>query len=225
MKIRKKHIELIVTYFVIVIAIGTYLITSAKGDYISAVAILFSAFLAISGALITIYFQRRTAREKNTLDFQNELHENEGYHQNVLLINKLIANHKDDYINGRTDTMDVIKTLASPELVRTEEAVALRDVLNKWEQAANAIRHGLLDENYLYSSHKSSVLYMGVMFRSFIKERQKSNESLYLNFTWLVLKWTIKRDSFESQETRKQIRAVFKQLNNIKHGKIKPSQK
>ncbi|MEJ6497792.1 DUF4760 domain-containing protein [Pseudoalteromonas lipolytica] len=225
MKVRKKHIELIVIYFISVSLVGGYLIKTSNGDYISAVAILLSAFIAISGALITIYFQRRTAREKNTLEFQNDLQENEDYHKNVLLINKLLANHKDDYIQGKTDTMDVIRTLASPELVRSEEAVALRDVLNKWEQAANAIRHGLLDEKYLYSSHKSTVLFMGVWFRSFIKERQKSNESLYLNFTWLVLKWTIRRDSFENDETRKQIRAVFKQLNNIKHGKIKANQK
>lgn len=225
MKVRKKHIELIVIYFIFVSLVGGYLIKTSSEDYISAVAILLSAFIAISGALITIYFQRRTAREKNTLEFQNDLQENEDYHKNVLLINKLLANHKDDYIQGKTDTMDVIRTLASPELVRSEEAVALRDVLNKWEQAANAIRHGLLDEKYLYSSHKSTVLFMGVWFRSFIQERQKSNESLYLNFTWLVLKWTIRRDSFENDETRKQIRAVFKQLNNIKHGKIKASQK
>ena len=225
MKVRKLHLELLVLYFLTVILAGILLIKSASPGYLAAIAILFSAFLAISGAVISIYFQRRTAREKNTLDFQKELQENDGYHKNILLINRLLANNREDYILGKTATMDVIRTLASPELVRSDEAAALRDILNKWEQAANAIRHGLLDESYLYSSHKSSLLFMGVNFRSYIKERQKSNESLYVNFTWLVLKWTIKRDSFEEQETRIQIKNIFKQLNNVKHGKIKADQK
>ncbi|MFT5164267.1 MAG: hypothetical protein ACI9FJ_002868, partial [Alteromonadaceae bacterium] len=160
-----------------------------------------------SGALLNVFYQRRTARESNSLTFQQSLSDNEIYNENIPIIMSVIKNRKSIHI------------YAEPKHTNTKEAQAIRSVLNTWERAANAMRHGVYDELYLYQAHRSMVLHFGVYLRGYIKAKQAERESFLVNFSWLVLKWTIRRDSFEEAITKKELKAVFKALNRVKAGR------
>jgi len=210
-----RHSISIIIYFLTVLVIGVYLISIAGVNFYSAGAILLSAFLALSAALTNISYTRRTARESNSLTFQQSLLNSQEYEKNIDVVIKAIFNR----LNFP------IKDYAEAKHANTEEAKAIRYVLNSWEQAANAIKHNIYDEAYLYKSHKSTVLKIGLSLRGYIEEKQKSNISFFDSFNWLVLKWTIKRDSFQEKETKRQLKKVFSDLNKIKSGQISSWQK
>ena len=215
MQLSRKHRFKISLYFTILITLGLYSIYSIPATYNSAGAILLSSMLALSAAVVNISYTRRTARESNSLHFQQQLLNNKNYEENVYVV--LTA------INNR-NTFPLCN-FAKPEHALSSEAIAIRYVLNSWEQAANAIRHNIYDEIYLYKSYKSMVLHIGLLLRGYIDEKQKTNISFFENFNWLVLHWTIRRDSFEEAETKRQLKRVFHDLSNIKSGRIKNTQK
>ena len=194
------------------IAVGGYIFINIDDKHLSAAAILMSASLALVGAVINIRFQRQTSREVNSLDFQKSLANNEEYERHKITIYQVIQN----------SAINPIETFAKVENISSPEAIAIRYILNTWERAANAMKHRLYDEKYLYYADKTMVLNFGVYLRSYIAEKQKSNISLYADFNWLVLKWAIRRDSFEEKKTKKALKRIFKDLNLVRHGKIPP---
>jgi hypothetical protein len=200
----------IIIFFLLAFGLGISLIISLGSDFYSAGAILLSAILALSGALINLIFQRRTARDANSLSFQHSLLNDSNYLTNVALSVKAFKNKHNV----------PLKELAQSHFSDSEEAKAIRYVLNTWERSANAMRHGIYDEKYLYEAHKSMVLHFGVILREFVNEKQKEQISFFENFSWLVLKWTIRRDSFEAKATKVQLKRVFRDLNRVKSGKL-----
>lgn len=153
----------VAVYFLLLIFVGLLFIRYLGRDYYSAGAILLSAILALSGASMNVFYQRRTARESNSLSFQQSLSDNENYIKNIAVIVEAIRNRSE------TPLQEYAKSIKTD----SKEAKAIRYVLNTWERAANAMRHRIYDEQYLYEAHKSMVLYFGVYLRAFIKEKQK----------------------------------------------------
>ena len=203
-------------WFILGPIIGLYAVSSLEEKYFAGGAVLLSATLALSAAMASMYYQRKTAREKNTLDFLNNLSDDINYQNHFTAVRAILANENKD---AR------LVELASIDKVNDKDTESIREVLNTWEQASNAVLHNLYDELYLYSSHKSQVITLSLVLRPYIRARQKTNVSLYSNFSWLALKWTIRRDSFESTQTKKDLKRVFKQLDKIKSGRLRPSQK
>ncbi|NRD73272.1 DUF4760 domain-containing protein [Shewanella sp. VB17] len=211
---RKNYTFYIIVYFLFLLLLGLSCISYAHSDYYSAGAIILSAVIALSAAAVNIFYIRRTARESNSLHFQQSLLNSIEYANNVDIMVKAIKKRHDF----------PLEDYAKDEHALTSEAKAIRYTLNSWEEAANAMKHDIYDEIYLYNSHKSTVLYIGLMLRSYINAKQKVNVSFFESFNWLVLKWAIRRDSFEEKETKKQLKKVFKDLSNIKSGKITSAQ-
>ncbi len=200
----------IITYFLTLLGSSYYLFQVAEPTYYASIAITTSAIIALSAAFLGIFFQRKTARENNSLLFQNNLADNEKYEGSMHIAIQAIRNN----------SAFPVEQYATKKHSTSSEAIAFRYVLNTWERAANAMLHGLYDEKYLYHAHKSMVLLIGVHLRLYIRKQQQNNASTYCNLNWLILKWTIRRDSFEEKATRKRLKKIFRLLNNIRHGKI-----
>ncbi len=210
MRYSQKIIITSVLYFTVVISFGLWFIFNQKPEYYSAGAILLSAILALSGAVFNVYFQRRTAKDSNSLNFQHALSNDQVYLKKTGFV--ITA------IRGKFE-LPISDYAISPHN-ESVNAEAIRYTLNVWERAANAMKHGIYDEQYLYHAHKSMVLYLGVHLREYIKARQNENVSYYSNLNWLILKWAVRRDSFAEKNTKIQLKKVFNELNKIQHGVI-----
>ncbi len=200
----------IIFFFVLVFFFGIILIHYLGRNFYSSGAILLSAVLALSGALLNLVYQRRTARDSNSLSFQHSLL-NDQHYLKYLSCSVSAFENRHNF---------PLKMFATREYSKTPEAQAIRYVLNTWERAANAMRHGIYDEKYLYEAHKSMVLHFGVILREYVNEKQKEQISFFENFSWLVLKWSIRRDSFEEKITKKKLKKIFKELSKIKSGTL-----
>ena len=170
---------------------GIFLIHRVDEKLISATAILLSATLALTAALLNLAYSRQTAREANSLEFQKRLQDNDEYIEHVRKVGEAIA---------KRNELDFAE-LAQPEQRSNEYTIAIRYVLNTWEQASNAIRHGLY-------------------FREFISSSQKRQVTFYENFSWLVLKWVIRKDSIKEKNRKKELKLIFKKLNRLAPKKI-----
>ncbi|WP_165385554.1 DUF4760 domain-containing protein [Pseudoalteromonas phenolica] len=199
-----------ITWFCAILLIGICIIGVLPIDLVSTAAILLSATLALSAAVLGMYYQRQMAKEKNTLDFQQKLKEDEKYQKHLEDVRSIIHSENKD---------EQLLELTKPENINDPKSVSIRYVLNTWEQAANAIKHKLYDEDYLYSSHKSQVIMFSLFLRKYIRTRQRSNVALYSDFSWLSIKWALKRNSFESPQTKRELKKVFKQLHKVKTGR------
>ena len=80
--------------------------------------------------------------------------------------------------------------------------------------------YDLYDELYLYEAYKSMVVDFGLYFREFISSSQKRQITFYENFSWLVLKWVIRKDSIKEKKRKKELKLIFKKLNRLAPKKI-----
>nr|WP_257606217.1 DUF4760 domain-containing protein [Ferrimonas balearica] len=210
-----ENITRILLFVASIVAIEFYIGYKVGSDFYSASAILISATLALSAALINTKYQRQTARESNSLNFQQTLQQDAEYHKNLSIIIEAIHNrHKVP-----------LESFALEEFGQSKEATAIRYVLNTWERASLAMVHKVYDEAYLYGAHKSMVLHFGVVLRSYIRKTQEKNVSLYCHFNWLVLRWTIRRDSFSEKQTKDNLKKIFSDLDRVGSGKLMSHQK
>jgi hypothetical protein len=199
----------------IIISSAVYLADKSGESYYSAIAIITSASLALSAAILNTFYQRCTSRENNSLNFQQLLQSDTQY-----------ARHLKTVVEAINNRLEVpMHNFALEQYGASEEATAIRYVLNTWERAALAMSHGIYDEKYLYGTHKSMVLHFGVTLRGYIRETQKNNISFYIHFSTLVLKWTIRRDSFSERQTKRHLKIILRQLDRVKTGRITAKQK
>jgi hypothetical protein len=211
MRASKNTIIIIMIILTVSTLIGIHFVLSVHTDNKPAAAIMLSSLLAIVGASFNIYFQRKSNKESNALSFQLNLSTDTSYKNSFSTVIAAIENRADisilSYVNPESD-------------IEKANAAAISEVLNTWERAANAMRHGVYDESYLYNSHKSTVLHLGVYLREYIRARQLHNISYFSNLNWLIIKWSVKRDSFESKNTKMELKRIFNDLDRIKHGRI-----
>ncbi|TVL33320.1 DUF4760 domain-containing protein [Shewanella algae] len=174
-------------------------------------AITISAVVAAVIALSNIFSQKKLSREKNSLDFQESFKSSAKVNESLRLL-------FDAYYNRHNIPLELYAS--DKKLKSTDTAEAIRFILNEWERAANAIKHKIYDDKFLYEAHASIVIFLSVNFRTFIRKTQEVNPRYYIHFTWLSLKWTIRRDSFEHNKTEKQLKIIFRALNRVKSGKL-----
>lgn len=209
----KRQVYKITAFLVFIFLVfgGVYYIHEVDIEYVPAFAIILSAVLALIAAFYNVAYQRQTARENNSLEFQKNLLQDKKYAKCLEVAVRVMSERKIP-----------VRELAKREVKQEHqtEARAVRYVLNTWERAANAILHNLYDEQFLYEAHKSMVIHFGVYFREFIDESQKYQVTFYQNLNWLILHWSIRRDSFAEKETKKALKKVFNELSSIKSGKI-----
>lgn len=144
-------------------------------------------------ALMTIKKQRQTARENNSLSFEKDYQRCEYVRKAWVVIREKVIKNKPYF---------PIERYAEAGYASTEEATAIRDILNEWERAANAINHNLYDDGLLYNAFGSSVLFLRTEFQPYIEKRQNDTPSYYQNFMSMSLRWRIRKDNEKSSRVK-----------------------
>lgn len=233
------------------------------------------AYLSIGLVGITIGFTRKTASEKNALDFAKEMSAL-GPHMQALadLRRRMSLNNgsldrreASRYMEGLSDLVNpkLKKSAAadqdipnevdaegadqkpaqpkpsskaapkrkseaandepSQEEIDWEHRTAAFMLLNALESCANAIRYGIYDEDFIYNIYGSHFIEWYELMYGLIKTRQLKQERIWVNFEWLAVKWTLRRNitGVISKESRKTSYIINESLEALKtHKKVKP---
>lgn len=118
-------------------------------------------------------------------------------------------------------TDDAAKVEVSPKAKHRQSAVA---ILNAMEGCANAIRYGIYDEDFIYNIYGSHFIELYELTYGFIKARQIKQARIWVNFEWLAVKWTLRRnitgviskESIETSYTINQALAALKEHNKTR---------
>lgn len=163
-------------------------------------------------AWFSIRNQKRTSREKNSLDFEA------AYKRNDKVV-EAMDTVREIYRKRGTQPLDHWGTR---EAEQTPEAKALAIIFNEWERCANAVNNGLYDDMYLYRVYGSTLIHLDVHFNPYIEERRKINDRFYRNMKILALKWRIRRAYEDSSGEDKSYISQLKEAEKIvKQLKIK----
>ncbi|WP_185922453.1 DUF4760 domain-containing protein [Hafnia paralvei] len=170
-------------------------------------------YAGILGALIawsSIRNQKRTSKEKNSLDFEAAYKRNEKV---VEAWSEVLRIYKDRAAVPLADW-------GKPENAQTEGAKALKLIFNEWERCANAVHNNLYDNDYLYKVYGSTLIFLDVHFEPYMAECRKKNPRFYRNMKILALQWRVKR-SYEDTEgdTKKyqrNLKLAIKCINRLK---------
>lgn len=150
-------------------------------------------------AIWGILSQRKSAREKNTLDFETAYQNNEK-------LRKASSNIRKIYNLKQSERIDVFNRIASND----SDDPLFNDIiylLNVWERGANGVRKNILDEQLMYNIYGTIVIYHFEHLSDLIDIRRASNKGVnknkvWINFEWLAVRWKIRRYQ-EDKYTRK----------------------
>lgn len=162
----------------------------------------------IAGAVIAIKSignQRRTSREKNSLDFEAAYKRNKEVVEawsEVLRIYKDRANFP-------------IASWGKAEFSQTEGAKALKLIFNEWERCANAVNNNLYDEQFLYKVYGSTLIFLDVHFEPYMAECRKTNPRFYRNMKCLALKWRVRRAYEDVENETKEYKRLLKSAQKL----------
>ncbi len=143
----------------------------------SAGAILFSAFLAGIYAFVTLMWNRKTVRDRETIVLLNQT----SWDHDYIKVRNLFAKHRDNH-NGLTTCCNDTET---------EDYKSIIQFLNYYELIAIGIQNGILSES----------VYQMFFLTRYVKDWQKSkafiaqvrinskNELIFIQFEALAKKW------------------------------------
>lgn len=145
-------------------------------------------FPGVIGALIAFFSiraQRRTSREKNSLDFEAAYKRNEA-----------VVKAWSDVLSIHKNRMKIpVEHWGKEEHSQEDSAKSLKLIFNEWERCANAVNNGLYDELYLYRVYGSTLIFLDVNFEPYMAQCRIKNPRFYRNLKILALKWHIRRAS------------------------------
>lgn len=140
-------------------------------------AILFAAFLATVGWLVTLRRSRALSQKQHTI--------------NIILQ----ANFDDGFLEDRDTVAPLIREgNVTVEKVATRQLeVELRRVLNHHEFVSAAVRAGDIEEAVLKSSEASLYIELFASCRTYINEQRQmaDRQTLYEHLEWLHARWQI----------------------------------
>ena len=147
---------------------------------------------------------RRIAREKNALNFEYQMAKDASYKKatevTLSFFSKAIHSGKRERLRNGAVYVKVNKPLCfcfcKATLKEKEKLSSATLMLNRWEMCANGIRSGLLDEDYLYKIHATTVILIYALMFIFIKSTKQFSPRPFITFVWLAKKW--KRDRMKS---------------------------
>lgn len=156
-------------------------------------------------AVISIRNQRRTSREKNSLDFEAAYKRNK------------------EVVEAWTEVLRIYKDRANfpiadwgrEENAQIEGAKALKIIFNEWERCANAVNNDLYDEQYLYKVYGSTLIFLDVHFEPYMEECRKRNPRFYRNMKCLALKWRVRRAYEDSENETKEYKKLLKEAQEL----------
>ncbi|MFP1871897.1 DUF4760 domain-containing protein [Lonsdalea quercina] len=167
----------------------------------------------VAGALIAFFGirnQRRTSREKNSLDFEAAYKRSADVRNAWQILLKIEKNR-----------LNVpLSYWGKKESAESKESVALKIIFNEWERCANAVNNNLYDDNYLYKVYGSTLIFLDIHFEPYMQECRKRNPRFYRNLKCLALKWRVRRsqegDSAQlTREYKKKLRLAHRAVKKL----------
>jgi len=157
--------------------------------------------IALIVATIGILKQRQTSKEKNSLDF-------EASYKN----NKDIREAWDTLRTILQQPPNYLLEIAKDRDNKHRKSIIL--ILNEWERAANAIYHGLYDEEFLYKAYGSTVITLFTNTLPFISYFQQKNPRTFISFTKLAVRWQLKRSNENDFNVLKKLKVSLRDLHS-----------
>lgn len=144
---------------------------------------------------------RRVAREKNALNFEYQMAKDAGYKKATEVTLSYLSPAIHQGVKQKLRNGAIYVRVSKPlcflfckEILKEKERLASATLLlNRWEMCANGIRSGLLDEDYLYKIHATTVILIYDLMFIIIKSRQVVSPRAFITFEWLAKKWKIER--------------------------------
>lgn len=158
-----------------------------------------AAFIAVRGLNHNV----RAAKMKNSLDFESVYKHNSKVVESSLEIKKILSKRL-DY---------PIENWGLESNFQSSEALHISTILNEWERCANGIYHKVYDDDFLYGTYGSTVIFLFTHLQPYITARQKHNPRAFTRFCWLALNWKIRRDSVSSKESVHKLKKALKLLS------------
>lgn len=128
-------------------------------------------------ALRSLKSQQHLTRAKHTLDFDVRFKTD---HVKDLLAARLILQDKTDA---------ELKIMGAAHKSDDPGFKALVSTLNVWEHVGIGLRNQVYDEHLLKEAYGSTVIWLWIYSVAFIRERQRHNPRVFVNFDWLALRW------------------------------------
>jgi hypothetical protein len=159
--------------------VGSILTAMSNGSG-TAWAILLSATLAFIAVFVSGYLHRKTQRL--VLTFQN---------QSSLLWDEDYQKYRKTFIEIRDGEQAKITAIAQKAAQATDDASAVRTIMNDYELVAIGIRLKILDENFLHSFSRKTTLLDFDKMKPYIDETRRinDNDAIYAEFEKLVTRW------------------------------------
>ncbi|MBY8026147.1 DUF4760 domain-containing protein [Vibrio fluvialis] len=164
---------------------------------------LAAAILAAVFAFFTLRHNIKSSRIKNALDFESTYKHNDKVVASTIEIKKILRN---------THNVPVMEWgLERNQLA--DEALHLSTVMNEWERCANAVFHKVYDEDFLYGTYGSTVIFLITHLHPYIVKRQEHNPRVYTRFCWLALRWQIRRSNENGAKINRALRESREKLH------------
>jgi hypothetical protein len=196
---------------------GPILPVNYLAPIITSVVTFLTAILAATVAIFTINKNRKTAREKNALEFELFCQTNDTFIKHWSNVRKLITPMINDdmsidesirssklepllqiYYSASRKEASVKKLSNStvltliPDESAKETYNSILYILNSWERCSNAIRHKVYDEEFIYSAQGTTLVIAYNALMPLIDCRKDKNTRAFLNIEWLATKWELK---------------------------------
>ncbi|EJO9909240.1 DUF4760 domain-containing protein [Vibrio parahaemolyticus] len=165
---------------------------------------LSAAILAAIFAWLALRHNIHASRTKNSIDFESNYKHNEKIVESSLEIKRMV----------NTYYSHQLAELALEKNFLHEDTKHINTILNEWERCANGVFHKIYDNNFLFGTYASTVLYLYKNLYPFIEQRRKHNPRVYTKFCWMAIQWQVRRQKDETGTTDKDLKAALKLLEN-----------
>jgi hypothetical protein len=160
---------------------------------------LIAAFIAVRGLKHNV----RAAKMKNSLDFESVYKHNAKVVESSLEIKKILSKRFEH----------PIELWGLESNFQTPQAIHISTILNEWERCANGIYHKVYDDDFLYGTYGSTVIFLFTHLQPYIVARQEHNPRAFTRFCWLALNWKVRRDSRSADKNTYKLKAALKLLS------------
>jgi fumarate reductase subunit C len=165
-------------------------------------------FLTVTSVLAYLSWrsQRHLTRAKHTMDFQVSFSDSETMKKAAKTFHTLLCNMSTD---------ELVRLSVSRKPSKQHERVV--QILNAWERVAVALKHDVYDEEMLYDIYGTFLLKLCSTLSPFINHRQELNPKVFVNLSWLYVKWRARRCGSEDKIEKAKVKAELKQrVRNLK---------
>ena len=194
-------------FWLLILAIIFFLIIKANFTFVQIFHFLKRnptlIFLTVTSCLAYLSWgtQRHLTRAKHTMDFQVSFSDSETMKRASRTFHLKLCKMTTAEILGLANTR-------SPK----KEHDRVTEILNAWERVAVALKHDVYDEEMLYDIYGTFLLRLCSTLSPFIKQRQSNNHRVFVNLSWLYLRWKIRREKELNGPNSEAIKKLEKDL-------------